>query len=118
MVEIEIGVLAAQCLDRRIESIKQLAVETAIWEQQRNPRCPSALAQGQGHHQPADGDDGHRQNQPLYRRWGGESFFRLLCCGGLAVPSDRPAQHLGLPAFELLAAAEISPSNLDAWRKI
>ena len=49
MVEIEIGVLAAQCLDRRIESIKQLAVETAIWEQQRNPRCPSALAQGEGH---------------------------------------------------------------------
>ena len=36
MVEIEIGVLAAQCLDRRIESIKQLAAETAIWEQQRN----------------------------------------------------------------------------------
>ena len=36
MVEIEIGVLGAQCLDRRIESIKQLAAETAIWEQQRN----------------------------------------------------------------------------------
>jgi transposase len=36
MVEIEIGVLAAQCLDRRIESIKQLAAETATWEQQRN----------------------------------------------------------------------------------
>jgi transposase len=36
MVEIEIGVLAAQCLDRRIESIEQLAAETAIWERQRN----------------------------------------------------------------------------------
>ena len=36
MVEIEISVLAAQCLDRRIESIKQLAAEAAIWEQQRN----------------------------------------------------------------------------------
>ena len=36
MVEIEIGVLASQCLDRRIESIKQLVAETAIWEQQRN----------------------------------------------------------------------------------
>jgi transposase len=36
MVEIEIGVLAAQCLDRRIESIEQLATETAAWEQQRN----------------------------------------------------------------------------------
>jgi hypothetical protein len=36
MVEIEIGVLAAQCLDRRIASIDQLAIETAAWEQQRN----------------------------------------------------------------------------------
>jgi hypothetical protein len=36
MVEIEIGVLASQCLDRRIESIKQLAAETNIWERQRN----------------------------------------------------------------------------------
>ena len=36
MVEIEIGVLASQCLDRRIESIKQLDAETTIWEQQRN----------------------------------------------------------------------------------
>jgi transposase len=36
MVEIEIGVLAAQCLDRRIESIERLDAETAAWEQQRN----------------------------------------------------------------------------------
>jgi len=36
MVEIEIGVLAAQCLDRRIESIEQLTAETAAWERQRN----------------------------------------------------------------------------------
>jgi DDE superfamily endonuclease len=37
MVEIEIGVLATQCLDRRIESInKQLVAETAIWERRRN----------------------------------------------------------------------------------
>ena len=28
MVEIEIGVLAAQCLDRRIDSIEQLTAET------------------------------------------------------------------------------------------
>jgi hypothetical protein len=34
--EIEIGVLAAQCLDRRIESIGQLAAEIASWEHQRN----------------------------------------------------------------------------------
>ena len=36
MVEIEIGVLAAQCLDRRIGSIERLTAETAAWEQQRN----------------------------------------------------------------------------------
>ena len=36
MVEIEIGVLAAQCLDRRIASLAQLVTATALWEQQRN----------------------------------------------------------------------------------
>jgi transposase len=36
MVEIEIGVLAAQCLDRRIDSIGRLTAEIASWEQQRN----------------------------------------------------------------------------------
>ena len=36
MVEIEIGVLAAQCLDRCIDSIEQLTAETTAWEQQRN----------------------------------------------------------------------------------
>jgi DDE superfamily endonuclease len=36
MVEIEIGVLAKQCLDRRIKSHAKLAAETAAWEKQRN----------------------------------------------------------------------------------
>jgi hypothetical protein len=36
MVEIEIGVLASQCLDRRIESYTRLVAETAAWEKQRN----------------------------------------------------------------------------------
>jgi len=36
MVEIEIGVLARQCLDRRIDSYAHLVTETAAWEQQRN----------------------------------------------------------------------------------
>jgi hypothetical protein len=36
MVEIEIGVLAAQCLDRRIASMEQLTTEVAAWEHQRN----------------------------------------------------------------------------------
>ena len=36
MVEIEIGVLARQCLARRIDSYAHLVTETAAWEQQRN----------------------------------------------------------------------------------
>ena len=36
MVEIEIGVLNSQCLDRRIDDPKQLAKEIASWERQRN----------------------------------------------------------------------------------
>lgn len=36
MVEIEIGVLRNQCLDRRIESREKLVREIAAWEQQRN----------------------------------------------------------------------------------
>jgi transposase len=36
MVEIEIGVLACQCLDRRIRSMTQLTAEIAAWEQRRN----------------------------------------------------------------------------------
>ena len=36
MVEIEIGVLRGQCLDRRIDSREQLESEIAAWERQRN----------------------------------------------------------------------------------
>jgi hypothetical protein len=36
MVEIEIGVLSSQCLDRRIPSTAILRSETAAWERQRN----------------------------------------------------------------------------------
>src|SRR5262245_28993883 len=36
MVEIEIGVLRAQCLDRRIATTEQLVSEIDAWEQQRN----------------------------------------------------------------------------------
>jgi hypothetical protein len=36
MVEIEIGVLRCQCLDRRIATYQQLVAETAAWERQRN----------------------------------------------------------------------------------
>jgi transposase len=36
MVEIEIGVLKGQCLDRRIESADFLRTEISIWEKQRN----------------------------------------------------------------------------------
>ena len=36
MAEIEIGVLASQCLDRRIPSRNVLKHETGAWEEQRN----------------------------------------------------------------------------------
>ena len=36
MVEIEIGVLRSQCLDRRIDSKEQITAEIAAWEQRRN----------------------------------------------------------------------------------
>jgi DDE superfamily endonuclease len=36
MVEIELGVLARQCLDRRIGSFARLVAETAAWEKRRN----------------------------------------------------------------------------------
>jgi hypothetical protein len=36
MVEIEIGVLKGQCLDRRIESRRRLAAEIDVWQSQRN----------------------------------------------------------------------------------
>ena len=36
MVEIEIGVLRSQCLDRRIDSKEHLVSEITAWEQQRN----------------------------------------------------------------------------------
>jgi transposase len=36
MVEIEIGVLAGQCLDQRIDSYTRLVAQTAAWEKRRN----------------------------------------------------------------------------------
>ena len=36
MVEIEIGVMRGQCLDRRIDSRERLVSEIAAWERQRN----------------------------------------------------------------------------------
>jgi hypothetical protein len=36
MVEIEIGVLRGQCLDRRIDDPKRLVGEIAAWERQRS----------------------------------------------------------------------------------
>ena len=38
MVEIEIGVLGSQCLDRRIADKQTLATEVAAWEKNRNEK--------------------------------------------------------------------------------
>ena len=42
MVEIEIGVLHGQCLDRRIATAERLVSEIAAWERQRNPPGPTS----------------------------------------------------------------------------
>ena len=39
MVEIEIGVLRSQCLDRRIDQRERLTAEIAAWEHQRNSQA-------------------------------------------------------------------------------
>ena len=36
MVEIEIGVLRSQCLDRRIGELRVLLAQIAAWQRQRN----------------------------------------------------------------------------------
>ena len=38
MAEIELSVLSAQCLDRRIGSMARLRREVAAWEEERNER--------------------------------------------------------------------------------
>lgn len=44
MVEIEIGVLRSQCLDRRIQCTQRIVSEVAAWERQRNAsRCPHQM---------------------------------------------------------------------------
>jgi hypothetical protein len=39
MAEIELGILGRQCLDRRIDNIKQLKREVSTWERERNARA-------------------------------------------------------------------------------
>jgi hypothetical protein len=41
MVEIEIGVLKRQCLDRRIDNHQRLVAELAAWQKQRNNSAAS-----------------------------------------------------------------------------
>jgi hypothetical protein len=42
MVEIEIGVLRCQCLDRCIDNPQHLISEIAAWERQRNAYAPAS----------------------------------------------------------------------------
>ena len=77
MVEIEIGVLAAQCLDRRIESYTRLVTETAAWENRRNAErarinwmftTEKARAKmGRAYPKPASASDGHQESKPRCR---------------------------------------------------
>jgi hypothetical protein len=45
MVEIEIGVLRTQCLDRRIATQERLVSEIAAWERQRNASAAHGCSQ-------------------------------------------------------------------------
>ena len=42
MVEIEIGVLRGQCLDRRIDERERLDAEIAAWQRRRNAEAPAS----------------------------------------------------------------------------
>ena len=47
MVEIEIGVLAGQCLDRRVESYPRLIAEVAAWEKCAMAPAPASTGASQ-----------------------------------------------------------------------
>jgi hypothetical protein len=86
MVEIEIGVLSSQCLDRRIDSKQRLVSEIAAWERQRNAsrartersaRADEAL------------NDGHVACWPIASFSCIAEFCRYRCIADFCKPSGR-----------------------------
>ena len=65
MVEIEIGVLRGQCLDRRIGERERLVAEIAAWEQQRN--AAGARITLDVHHRTRPRQNGPRLPRPRQR---------------------------------------------------
>jgi hypothetical protein len=75
MVEIEIGVLKGQCLDRRIESCDRLVAEIDVWQSQRN----QAALESTGCSPPTRPEPKWRAPIPIPR-----SKSHNLCAGELA----------------------------------
>ncbi len=88
MVEIELSILARQCLDRRIPDLKMLRQEVAAWEQERNDRHTTVS----WHFKTADA------RQKL------ERFYRIDPCG------------LVLGGRATVAACSPTPSHLSILR--
>jgi len=66
MVEIEIGVLRSQCLDRGIADSETLASEIAVWQQQRN--ASGARIQWMFNAERAPAENGAAVSQPTHCR--------------------------------------------------
>ena len=72
MVEIEIGVLSQQCLDRRIPERETLQREVAHWKRQRNAEGP--------------GSSGCSMSDAPARNW--DVFIHRLCSASSLKPSE------------------------------
>ncbi len=82
MVEIEIGVLRSQCLDRRIESRSLLEKEINAWERQRNKTGPAQNGCSQPK-KPAPKWPRPTQSQPTSHNPCAEVLVNLLAFTGL-----------------------------------
>ena len=98
MVEIEIGVLKRQCLDRRIDDREKLEREIAAWERQRNlagahlkwmfTTEKARTKMGRAYPRPAAAlDQPAKESQPLCRRTSDFALPCLVQASGSRVPT-------------------------------
>src|SRR6266540_1500739 len=109
MVEIEIGVLRGQCLDRRIANPKRLASEIAAWERQRNA---------------ADARIKWMFTTEKARAKMGRAYPATLKshnhCAEVLVPlHEGPADHVGsLPSMASVKAARLARFQISSSSKV
>ena len=113
MVEIEIGVLAAQCLDRRIDSIEQLTAETAAWEQQRN--AAGARIKWMFTTEKARAKMGHAYPRPRLTQVTLKES-KPLCSGTRRRIHETTQLHLGL-SIKRNAAFSGIPYDFELWKR-